>query len=75
MSRELNHPSREITPSLTFHRLSQEYRESQVHLLHLLQGLFLADVTDELSKRFRKKEFLDDPAAVWRQLELDQKHQ
>ena len=35
----------------------------------IIQGL-----TDELSKRFQKKEYLDDPALVWRQLEQDHKN-
>ena len=36
--------SRETSPGLTFLSLSQEYLRSQVHLLLLVQGPFLADV-------------------------------
>ena len=48
----------------------REYRTRRdMAVAIIIQGL-----TDELSKRFRKKEYLDDPALVWRQLEQDHKN-
>ena len=34
----------------------------------------IQELTEKLLKRFRKKEYLDDPALVWRQVEQDHKN-
>ena len=61
-----------LTPAIDKQALCEwrEYRTScDMAIAIIIQGL-----TNELSKRFRKKEYLDDPALVWRQLEQDHKN-
>ena len=60
------------TPAIDKQALHEwrEYRTPRdMAVAIIIQGL-----TNELSKRIRKKEYLDDPALVWRQLEQDHKN-